>query len=82
MMLLIAMAIAVAYAASMATSLEWFDLEFWWELAALITIMLLNTARPPASRAGGRSGSTRQVQVRHGSWSGWRGGRMRSSVSP
>ena len=25
----------------MATSLGWFDLEFWWELAALITIMLL-----------------------------------------
>ncbi|MEY2477721.1 MAG: P-type Cu2+ transporter [Actinomycetota bacterium] len=41
MMLLIAMAITVAYAASMATSLDWFDLEFWWELAALITIMLL-----------------------------------------
>jgi Cu2+-exporting ATPase len=41
MMLLIAMAISVAYAASLATSLEWFDLEFWWELAALITIMLL-----------------------------------------
>ena len=41
MMLLIAMAIAVAYAASMATSLELFDLDFWWELAALITIMLL-----------------------------------------
>ena len=41
MMLLIAMAITVAYTASMATSLEWFDLEFWWELAALITIMLL-----------------------------------------
>ena len=41
MMLLIAMAITVAYAASMATSLGWFDLEFWWELAALITIMLL-----------------------------------------
>ena len=41
MMLLIAMAISVAYAASMATSLGWFDLEFWWELAALITIMLL-----------------------------------------
>jgi Cu2+-exporting ATPase len=41
MMLLIAMAITVAYAASLATSLEWFDLEFWWELAALITIMLL-----------------------------------------
>ena len=41
MMLLIAMAITVAWAASMATSLGWFDLEFWWELAALVTIMLL-----------------------------------------
>jgi Cu2+-exporting ATPase len=41
MMLLIAMAITVAYAASMATWLGWFDLDFWWELAALITIMLL-----------------------------------------
>ena len=41
MMLLIAMAVSVAYVASMATSLGWFDLEFWWELAALITIMLL-----------------------------------------
>jgi Cu2+-exporting ATPase len=41
MMLLIAMAISVAYGASLATSLGWFDLDFWWELAALITIMLL-----------------------------------------
>jgi Cu2+-exporting ATPase len=41
MMLLIAMAITVAYVASMATSLGWFDLDFWWELAALISIMLL-----------------------------------------
>jgi Cu2+-exporting ATPase len=41
MMLLIAMAITVAWAASMASSLGWFDLEFWWELAALVTIMLL-----------------------------------------
>ena len=41
MMLLIAMAISVAYAASLATSFDLFDLEFWWELAALITIMLL-----------------------------------------
>jgi P-type Cu2+ transporter len=41
MMLLISMAIIVAYAASMATSLDWFDLDFWWELAALVTIMLL-----------------------------------------
>ena len=41
MMLLITMAITVAYAASLTSSLDWFDLEFWWELAALITIMLL-----------------------------------------
>jgi len=41
MMLLISMAISVAYAASMVTSFGWFDLDFWWELAALVTIMLL-----------------------------------------
>ncbi|MCU1356744.1 MAG: heavy metal translocating P-type ATPase [Acidimicrobiales bacterium] len=41
MMLLIAMAITVAYVASMATSLDWFDLDFWWELGALVSIMLL-----------------------------------------
>jgi P-type Cu2+ transporter len=41
MMLLIAMAITVAYAASLAYSLDWFEQEFWWELAALVTIMLL-----------------------------------------
>ncbi len=41
MMLLIGMAITVAYLASLATTLGWFDLDFWWELAALITIMLL-----------------------------------------
>ena len=41
MMLLISMAIIVAYAASLITSVGWFDLDFWWELAALVTIMLL-----------------------------------------
>ncbi len=41
MMLLIGMAISVAFLASLATTLGWFDLEFWWELAALVTIMLL-----------------------------------------
>ena len=41
MMLLIAMAITVAYIASMATSLGAFGLDFWWELALLVTIMLL-----------------------------------------
>jgi len=41
MMALISLAIVVAFTASAATSLGWFDLEFWWELAALIVIMLL-----------------------------------------
>jgi Cu2+-exporting ATPase len=41
MMLLISMAISVAYGASMATTFGALDLEFWWELAALVTIMLL-----------------------------------------
>ena len=41
MMLLIGMAITVAFSASAATTFGWFDLEFWWELAALVTIMLL-----------------------------------------
>jgi P-type Cu2+ transporter len=41
MMLLIGMAISVAFIASAATTFGWFSLEFWWELAALITIMLL-----------------------------------------
>jgi P-type Cu2+ transporter len=41
MMLLIAMAISVAYVASLATSLGVFDVEVWWELSLLIAIMLL-----------------------------------------
>ena len=41
MMLLVAMAITVAWASSMASTIGWIDLEFWWELAALVTIMLL-----------------------------------------
>jgi Cu2+-exporting ATPase len=43
MMLLIGMAITVAFVASWVTTLEigGFDLDFWWELALLIVIMLL-----------------------------------------
>ena len=41
MMLLIGMAITVAFVASLATTFDLFDLEFWWELAALISVMLL-----------------------------------------
>jgi Cu2+-exporting ATPase len=41
MMLLISLAITVAFLASAATALDLFDLDFWWELALLIDIMLL-----------------------------------------
>src|SRR5680860_1381247 len=41
MMLLIGMAITVAFGASMATTFGWFTVEVWWELALLIVIMLL-----------------------------------------
>ncbi|MDQ3914230.1 MAG: copper-translocating P-type ATPase [Actinomycetota bacterium] len=41
MMLLIGLAITVAFTASAATELGAFDLDFWWELAALIAVMLL-----------------------------------------
>ena len=41
MMLLITLAITVAYVSSLASSLGWGDLDFWWELAALIVVMLL-----------------------------------------
>jgi Cu2+-exporting ATPase len=41
MMLLISMALVVAYGASLATSLDAFELDFWWELSLLVTIMLL-----------------------------------------
>ncbi len=41
MMLLITMAITVAYGASLASEFDVFTVDFWWELAALIVIMLL-----------------------------------------
>lgn len=41
MMLLISLAIVVAFGSSVATELGAIDLEFWWELAALIVVMLL-----------------------------------------
>ena len=33
-------------------NLEWLDLEFWWELAALVTIMLLGHWQEMKARAG------------------------------
>lgn len=41
MMTLISLAISVAFVASWATTFGWLDLDFWWELALLVTIMLL-----------------------------------------
>ncbi|MEZ4503045.1 MAG: heavy metal translocating P-type ATPase [Dehalococcoidia bacterium] len=41
MMLLISLAIVVAFASSLASEVGLLDLEFWWELAALVTVMLL-----------------------------------------
>lgn len=41
MMLLIGMAITVAFGASLATALGLFGVEVWWELSLLIAIMLL-----------------------------------------
>src|SRR4030095_13210633 len=41
MMLLISVAILVAFGASVATVFGVFELEFWWELALLIVVMLL-----------------------------------------
>lgn len=41
MMLLIAVAITVAFLASLASTFGLAELDFWWELAALIVVMLL-----------------------------------------
>ncbi len=41
MMLLVSLAITVAFVASAASTLGLFELEFWWELSALVVIMLL-----------------------------------------
>ena len=41
MMLLVSLAISVAFLASAASAVDLFDLEFWWELSALVVIMLL-----------------------------------------
>ncbi len=41
MMLLISMGLLVAFGASVATELKWLDVDLWFELATLVTIMLL-----------------------------------------
>ena len=55
MMLLIGVAISVAFLASWATELGAVDLDFWWELAALITVMLFGHWQE--MKAIGRAGS-------------------------
>jgi Cu2+-exporting ATPase len=41
MMTLVSLAITVAYVSSLAGSLGWGEFDYWWELAALVTVMLL-----------------------------------------
>ena len=41
MMLLVSLAITVAFLASVLSELGAIDLEFWWELSALVVVMLL-----------------------------------------
>jgi len=41
MMTLISLAILVALGTSLAATVGWFEIEVWWELASLITIMIL-----------------------------------------
>src|SRR6478609_8910948 len=41
MMLLISMGLVVAFGASIATEIGWIDVDLWFELATLVTIMLL-----------------------------------------
>jgi Cu2+-exporting ATPase len=41
MMLLISMGLLVAFGASVLTEIGWINVDLWWELATLVTIMLL-----------------------------------------
>ena len=53
MMLLIALAIGVAFASSLASQADLLDLDFWWELVLLIDVMLLGSlAGDEGDRAG------------------------------
>ena len=55
MMTLISLAIVVAFVTSWAGTLGFFEVEIWWELATLITIMLLGPlARDALDRPGAR----------------------------
>ena len=46
MMTLISLAITVAFAASLAATLGVFEVDVWWELATLITVMILGARQP------------------------------------
>ena len=41
MMLLISMGLLVAFGASVATEFGWIDVDLWFELSTLVTVMLL-----------------------------------------
>ena len=68
MMTLISLAIIVAFVTSWAGTLGLFEVEIWWELATLITIMLLGPlARDAVDRPGaGRALGPRGTAAGHG----------------
>ena len=68
MMLLIALAITVAFVSSLVSLTDALDLEFWWELASLIVIMLLGhwQEMKAIGQAPGCTGSARRVASRRG----------------
>ncbi len=67
MMTLISLAITVAFGTSLAGTFGLFDIEVWWELASLITIMVLGHWLRNASYFPGawRAQCTRRAAPRH-----------------
>ena len=67
MMTLISMAIIVAFVTSWAATLGLFEVEIWWELATLITIMLLGhwLEMRSIAQARGRPRRPRRAPARH-----------------
>ena len=67
MMTLISLAITVAFVTSWAATLGFFEVEIWWELATLITIMLLGhwLEMRSIAQARGRALRARRAAPRH-----------------
>jgi cation transport ATPase len=79
MMTLISLAITVAFGTSLAATFGLIQIEVWWELASLITVMLSGALARNASRFSGsrRAQCTRRATAghcrtgaRYGNWNG------------